>query len=88
MKPAKKLEYSDTPAYDKLVNLMRQRAVEGGLNMSDTEIHRSARNLMGYVEFMIRANRKELLADDVDAIKDFLSIYLYIAFFTTQTHGF
>ncbi len=46
MKPAKKQEYEPTPAYDKLVDLMRQRAIEGGLNMSDTELHRSARNLM------------------------------------------
>ena len=60
MKPAKKVEYSDTPKYDKLVELMRQRAAEDGRNMSDAEIHRSARNLMGYVEFMIRTNREEL----------------------------
>ena len=60
MKPAKKVEYSDTPKYDKLVEIMRQRAVEGGLNMSDAEIHRSARNLMGYVEFMIRHNSEDL----------------------------
>ena len=58
MKPAKKVEYSDTPKYDTLVELMRQRAVEDGRNMSDAEIHRSARNLMGYVELAIRVNHR------------------------------
>jgi hypothetical protein len=58
MKPAKKQEYQPTPAYDKLVDLMRKRAAEEGRNMSDAEIHRSARNLMGYVEFMIRQDSK------------------------------
>ena len=60
MKPAKQIEYSDTPEYDKLVELMRQRAAESGLNMSDAELHRSARNLIGYVELAIRVNSKEL----------------------------
>lgn len=54
MKPAKKIEYHNTPEYDKLVDLMRKRAIEDGRNMSDAEIHRSARNLMGYVELTIR----------------------------------
>lgn len=30
MKPAKKVVYSDTLAYDKVVDLMRQRAAEDG----------------------------------------------------------
>jgi len=48
---------------------MRQRAIESGINMPDAEIHRSAHNLMWYVEFMIRANKEELLTDNSDAIR-------------------
>jgi hypothetical protein len=57
MKPAKQIEYTDSSEYNKLVDLMRQRAAEDGRNMSEAELHRSARNLMGYMEWMIKHNK-------------------------------
>jgi len=54
----KEREYFDTPEYDKLVDLLYKQAIEDGRNMSDAEIHKSARNLMDYVEFMIKINSR------------------------------
>lgn len=56
MRPAKQIEYTDAPAYNKLVDLMRQRAAKEGRNMSEAELHRSARNLMGCVELVCKIN--------------------------------
>lgn len=61
MKSAKQIGYTDAPAYNKLVDLMRQRAAEDGRNMSEAELHRSARNLMGYVELVCKINNVKIL---------------------------
>lgn len=47
-----------SPAYQKLCNLLRKRADEDGLQISDEEIRRGADRMMGYVEWAIR-NYKE-----------------------------
>lgn len=41
-------------AYETLCDKLRTLAKSEGRNMSEAEIHKSARNLMGYVEFMLR----------------------------------
>jgi hypothetical protein len=43
-------------AYETLCDKLRTLAKSEGRNMSEHEIHRSARNLMGYVEFMLKKN--------------------------------
>lgn len=45
-------------AYEILCEKLRALAKSEGRNMSENEIHRSARNLMGYVEFMIKNNKE------------------------------
>ena len=57
MEPAQKHEPT---AYETLCDKLRKLAESEGRNMSEHEIHRSARNLMGYVEFMIRHNKHTL----------------------------
>lgn len=44
-------------AYETLCDKLRTLAKSEGLIMSEAEIHKSARNLMGYVEFMLRMDR-------------------------------
>jgi len=46
-------------AYETLCNKLRALAKSEGRIMSEAEMHKSARNLMGYVEFMIRMNAKK-----------------------------
>lgn len=41
-------------AYDTLCDRLRKLTESEGRNMPETEIHKSARNLMGYVEFMLK----------------------------------
>ena len=41
-------------AYETLCDKLRTLAESEGRNMSEAEIHKSARNLMGYVEFMLK----------------------------------
>ncbi len=45
-------------AYETLCDKLRTLAKSEGRIMSEAEIHKSARNLMGYVEFMIRMDEK------------------------------
>lgn len=57
---------TETPAYDRLVSLIHQRH-DGDL--SDQDAHRLARNLMGYCELVIRANRN-IPSEILDAEKE------------------
>lgn len=41
-------------AYETLCDKLRTLAKSEGRIMSEAEIHKSARNLMGYVEFMLK----------------------------------
>ncbi len=43
-------------AYETLCDKLRTLAKSEGRIMSDAEIHKSARNLMGYVEFVLEHN--------------------------------
>jgi hypothetical protein len=43
-------------AYETLCDKLRALAKSEGRVMSEAEIHKSARNLMGYVELVIRIN--------------------------------
>lgn len=45
-------------AYDMLCDKLKKLAESENRNMSTTEIHKSARNLMGYVELVIKINRR------------------------------
>lgn len=45
-------------AYETLCNKLRKLAESEGRIMSEHEIHRSARNLMGHVEFVMRIDQK------------------------------
>ena len=47
-----------SPAYQKLCALLRKRADDDGLQMSDDEIRKGADRLMGYVEWAIRTDYK------------------------------
>jgi hypothetical protein len=51
MESAKKHEPT---AYETLCDKLRTLAKSEGRIMSEAEIHKSARNLMGYVEFMLK----------------------------------
>lgn len=46
-------------AYETLCEKLRTLAKSEGRNMSDAEIHKSARNLMGYVGLAIKINQRE-----------------------------
>lgn len=48
----------EVTAYQTLCDKLRALAESEGRIMSEAEIHKSARNLMGFVEFMIRQNSK------------------------------
>lgn len=45
-------------AYKTLCDKLRTRAQSEGRIMSEAEIHKSARNLMGYVELVMRIDQK------------------------------
>jgi hypothetical protein len=61
MKSAQKHEPT---AYETFCDQLRTLAKSEERIMSESEIHRSARNLMGYVEWMIRHNSKELMENE------------------------
>jgi hypothetical protein len=46
-------------AYETLCDKLRTLAKSEGRIMSEAEIHKSARNLMGYAELVIKINRRE-----------------------------
>lgn len=46
-------------AYQDLFNKLQKLAEKEGRNMSEAEIHKSARNLMGYVELAVKVNDRE-----------------------------
>lgn len=45
-------------AYETLCDKLRTLAKSEGRNMSEAEIHKSARNLRGYLEFMLTLTSK------------------------------
>jgi len=45
-------------AYETLCEKLRMLAKSEGRIMSEAEIHKSSRNLMGYVELVMRIDRK------------------------------
>lgn len=45
-------------AYENLCDRLRILAASEGRSMSEAEIHKSARNLMGYVELAMRIDQK------------------------------
>ena len=45
--------------YQKLCAILRKKADDGGLQLSDYEIRKGADRLMGYVEWAIRNNKDD-----------------------------
>jgi len=71
-------------AYETLCNKLRALAKSEGRIMSEAKIHKSARNLMGYVEFMLRQKIYNLINLYVDEYSNRNAITRCYFFFLTN----